>query len=76
MKTIKEKPKVIVVVGPTGSGKTKLAIKLAKCLNGELINCDAFQVYKEIKAGTAQVTKKELNGVKIHLSATVSIFSE
>ena len=41
--------KVILIAGPTGSGKSKIALKLAKKINGEIINADSMQVYKEIK---------------------------
>jgi tRNA dimethylallyltransferase len=66
--------KIIVVIGATGSGKTKLAIKLAKDFNGEVINADAFQVYKEIGIGTAKTTKAEMNGIKFHLNGEISIY--
>jgi tRNA dimethylallyltransferase len=66
--------KVIVIVGATGSGKTKLAIKLAKDFNGEVINADAFQVYKEIGIGTAKTTNEEMNGTKFYLNGEISIY--
>ena len=44
---MEQKPKIILLAGPTASGKSKLAIKLAKILNGEIINADSMQVYKE-----------------------------
>ena len=46
--------KVILIAGPTGSGKSKIAIKLAKKINGEIINADSMQVYKEIKILSAR----------------------
>lgn len=58
---------VIVVVGPTGVGKTKLSIELAKKLNGEIINADSTQVYRGMDIGTAKVTKEEMDGVVHHL---------
>ena len=58
---------VIVIVGPTGVGKTKLSIELAKKLNGEIINADSTQVYKGMDIGTAKVTKEEMDGVVHHL---------
>ena len=62
-----EKPKIYVIVGPTASGKTALAIKLAKKLNGEIISADSRQVYKGLDIGTGKVTKKEMAGVPHHL---------
>ncbi|NKA01310.1 MAG: tRNA (adenosine(37)-N6)-dimethylallyltransferase MiaA, partial [Proteobacteria bacterium] len=46
--------KVILIAGPTGSGKSKIALKLAKKINGEIINADSMQVYKEIKILSAR----------------------
>jgi tRNA dimethylallyltransferase len=66
--------KVLVIVGATGSGKTNLAIKLAKEFNGEVINADAFQIYKEIGIGTAKTTQEEMDGVKFHLNGEISIY--
>ena len=59
--------KIIVIAGPTGIGKTSLSIELAKVLNGEVINADAMQVYKELNIGTAKVTEEEKCGVPHHL---------
>ena len=59
--------KVVVIVGPTGIGKTKLSIELAKFLNSEVINGDAFQIYKGMDIGTAKVTEEEKDGVPHHL---------
>ena len=53
------KPKVIVIVGPTGVGKTKLSVELAKKLNGEIISGDSVQVYKRMDIGSAKVTEEE-----------------
>lgn len=64
---------VYIIVGPTASGKTKLAIELAKQVNGEIINGDAFQVYKELNIGTAKPTPEELKQVKHHLIGYISI---
>ena len=58
---------VYVIVGPTASGKTKLAIELANKYNGEIINGDAFQVYREINIGTAKPTAEELKQAPHHL---------
>lgn len=59
--------KVIVIVGPTGVGKTKLSIDVAKKYNFEIINCDQSQMRKDLNIGTAKITKDEMNGVKHHL---------
>lgn len=59
--------KVIVIVGPTGVGKTKLSIELAKRFKGEIINGDSVQVYKQLDIGSAKVTDSEMEGVPHHL---------
>lgn len=59
--------KIIVVAGPTASGKTALSIHLAKKYNAEVINADAQQVYKDVNIGTAKITKEEMENVKHHL---------
>jgi tRNA dimethylallyltransferase len=59
--------KLIVILGPTASGKTELAIKLAKKFNGEIVNADSRQVYKGMDIGTAKPTKKEMKGIPHHL---------
>lgn len=58
---------ILVIVGPTASGKTGLAIKLAKERNGEVISADSRQVYKGLDFGTGKVTNEEMNGIKHHL---------
>lgn len=59
--------KVIVVVGPTGVGKTKLGIELAKYFKSEVINGDSVQIYKELNIGSAKVREEEMQGIKHHL---------
>ena len=59
--------KLLVIVGPTASGKTDLSIKLAKRFNGEIISADSRQVYKGMDIGTGKVTKKEMAGIPHHL---------
>ena len=59
--------KVIVVVGPTASGKTKIAIELAKYYNSEIISGDSVSVYKRLDIGSAKPTIKEMDGIKHHL---------
>lgn len=66
------KPKVIVIAGPTASGKTALSIELAKKVNGEIISCDSMQIYKEMDIGTAKVTKEEMQGIKHYLIDIIS----
>ena len=58
---------IIVIAGPTGVGKTKLSIELAKKLNGEIINADSTQIFKELNIATAKVTNKEMENVPHHL---------
>ena len=62
-----QKEKVIVICGPTASGKTKLSIELAKKINGEIISCDSMQIYKDMTIGTAKPTVEEMDGVPHHL---------
>ena len=61
------KQKLILIGGPTASGKTSLSIRLAKALNGEIISADSMQVYRRMDIGTAKVTKEEMEGVPHHL---------
>ena len=58
--------KVIVITGPTGVGKTKISLEIAKKLHTEIINGDAYQIYKKMNIGTAKPTKDELSIVKHH----------
>ncbi len=59
--------KVLVIVGPTAIGKSSLSINLAKRFNGEIINGDSIQVYKELNIASAKITKEEMNGIPHHL---------
>lgn len=59
--------KIIAIVGPTGVGKTKLSIEIAKKYNAEIINCDQSQMHKELNIGTAKISQNEMDGVKHHL---------
>lgn len=61
------KPLVVVIVGPTASGKTRLAVELAKKLNGEIISADSMQIYKKMNIGTAKPTEEERGGIPHHL---------
>ncbi len=67
-----DKPKVIVICGPTASGKTSLSIELAKQINGEIVSCDSMQIYKDMTIGTAKPTKEEMDGIKHYLLDFVS----
>lgn len=62
--------KVLVIVGPTGVGKTSLSIQLAKKLNGEIISGDSMQVYQEMSIGTAKIKEHEMEGIPHHLIDT------
>ncbi|XP_021899094.1 tRNA dimethylallyltransferase 2-like [Carica papaya] len=66
------KPKVVVIMGPTGSGKSKLAIDLASHFPIEIINSDSMQVYRGLDVLTNKVPLHEQKGVKHHLLGTVS----
>lgn len=59
--------KVVVIVGPTASGKSAVAIELAKLINAEVISADSMQVYRGMDIGTAKVTEREAQGVPHHL---------
>lgn len=54
------KSKVIVICGPTASGKTSLSIELAKKINGEIVSCDSIQIYNDMDIGSAKPTKQEM----------------
>ena len=61
------KSKIILIYGPTASGKSKFAVQLAKKINGEIINADSMQVYKELKILSARPSRKDYQNVKHHL---------
>ena len=58
---------IICVVGPTASGKTALAVELAKCFNGEVVSCDSMQIYRRMDIGTAKPTVEEMQGIPHHM---------
>ena len=60
-------PKIVVVTGPTATGKTKLAVALARDLNGEIVSADSMQLYRRMDIGTAKVTPNEAQGVPHHM---------
>ena len=63
--------RIICVVGPTASGKTKLAVQLAKAYDGEVVSCDSMQIYKHMDIGTAKPTPEEMEGVPHHMIGCV-----
>ena len=66
------KEKVIVICGPTASGKTALSIELAKKINGEIISADSMQIYKDMNIGTAKPDEEEMQGIQHYLLDFVS----
>lgn len=66
------KPKVIVICGPTASGKTALSIELAKKIDGEIISADSMQIYQDMDIGTAKPSKEEMDGIPHHLIGCIS----
>lgn len=61
------KEKVIAVVGPTASGKSDLAVEIARRFNGEIVSADSRQVYRGLNIGSGKITKKEMRGIPHHL---------
>jgi len=72
----KEKPKIIVILGQTATGKSSLAVKIAKKVNGEIISADSRQVYKGLDLGTGKITKKEMQGIPHYLLDVVNAKSK
>lgn len=66
------KPTVYVIGGPTASGKSNLAVELAKRINGEIISADSMQIYKDMNIGTAKITPEEMQGINHYLIDFVS----
>lgn len=60
-------PKILVITGPTASGKTWLAVELAKAHNGEVVSADSMQIYRRMDIGTAKPTREEMGGVPHHM---------
>ena len=67
---------IYVIVGPTGVGKTKLSIMLAKKTNGIILNADSMQIYKELNIGTAKIKEDEKEGIPHYLFDIKSITEE
>ena len=68
--------RIICIAGPTASGKTALAVELAKALNGEVISCDSMQVYKYMDIGTAKPTAEEMEGIPHHMLSVAEPWEE
>jgi tRNA dimethylallyltransferase len=67
MNSFSQKKKVIVILGPTASGKSDLTVQLARQFNGEIMSADSRQVYRGMDLGTGKITKKEMRGIPHHL---------
>ena len=65
--------KIILLAGPTASGKSKLAIYLAKKINGEIINADSMQIYKEFSILSSRPTETETKKIKHHIYGVISV---
>ena len=59
--------KILTIVGPTASGKTRLAVELARRFNGEVVSCDSMQIYRTMDIGTAKPTAEEMHGIPHHM---------
>lgn len=64
---------IIVITGPTGVGKTKISVEIAKLINGEVINADSMQFYKNLNIGTAKIRSDEMENIPHHLFDIVEI---
>lgn len=58
---------IFCIVGPTATGKTRLSVELAKCLNAEIVSCDSMQIYRGMDIGTAKPTREEMGGIPHHM---------
>ena len=58
---------IICIAGPTASGKTALAVEIAKAYNGEVVSCDSMQIYRRMDIGTAKPTQAEMQGIPHHM---------
>ena len=65
--------KIILISGPTASGKSNFAIKIARKINGEIINADSMQVYKQLKILTARPNKKDQKNIKHHMYGVIDL---
>lgn len=64
--------KLIIITGPTASGKTSVSVELAKKINGEIVSADSMQIYSEMLVGTARPTEEEMDGIPHHLMGFIS----
>lgn len=62
-----QRPKILIITGPTATGKTRLSVELAKSLGGEVVSADSMQIYRGMDIGTAKVTNDEMQGVAHHM---------
>lgn len=62
-----QRPKILIITGPTATGKTRLSVELAKNLGGEVVSADSMQIYRGMDIGTAKVTNDEMQGVAHHM---------
>lgn len=67
MDALCERPRVVAIGGPTATGKTSLSVALAKAFDGEIINADSMQIYRELSVGTAKATPEEQQGIPHHM---------
>eukprot|EP00033_Pygsuia_biforma_P001044 GCRY01001190.1.p1 GENE.GCRY01001190.1~~GCRY01001190.1.p1 ORF type:complete len:264 (-),score=23.73 GCRY01001190.1:1496-2287(-) len=70
------KPKIVLILGTTGVGKTKLSVGIAQQCNGEIVNADSMQVYKGLDIGTAKASLEEQEGVPHHLLSFLDVWEE
>lgn len=68
--------KIICVVGPTASGKSALAVEIAKQFDGEIVSCDSMQLYRAMDVGTAKICKEEMRGIPHHMLDIIDISDE
>ena len=69
-------PNIICIAGPTASGKTALAVELAKEFSGEVVSCDSMQVYKRMNIGTAKPTEEEMQGIPHHMLSVAEAWED
>ena len=70
------KPEVLVITGPTATGKTKLAVMTAKAIGGEVVGADSMQIYRHMDIGTAKPTLEEMEGIPHHMIDVCSPFED
>ena len=70
---IEGKPKILIIAGPTGVGKSQIGINIAKKINGEIISADSIQIYKDLSVGSNKLTDSQMEGIPHHLIGTVDL---